>query len=95
MRFLIIFILAVLVVFLVIQIVSFSKQVGVTEKRYEELLAQLERVRHEYETLKTDYEYYLNPDNLEKELRARFNFTAPGEKLIIVVPSRSSTPAAP
>ena len=31
------------------------------------------------------------PDNLEKELRARFNYKAIGEKMIIIVPENSST----
>lgn len=36
-----------------------------------------------------DLEYFSNPDNLEKELRSRFNFKKPGEKLIIVVPPKN------
>ena len=31
-----------------------------------------------------------NPANLEKELRARFNYREPGEKLIIIVPQAGS-----
>lgn len=36
-----------------------------------------------------DLEYFANPVNLEKELRGRFNYKKPGEKLIIVVPPKA------
>ena len=49
-----------------------------------ELLA----VEEENIKLQADILYYANPDNLEKELRARFNYKSPGEELIIVVPKR-------
>jgi len=32
-----------------------------------------------------DLEYFSHPENLEKELRSRFNYKNPGEKLIILV----------
>lgn len=32
-----------------------------------------------------DLEYFQEPENLEKELRSRFNYKNPGEKLIIIV----------
>lgn len=41
--------------------------------------------------IQSDYQFYLNPVNLEKELRARFNYSLPGEKTIIIVPQASST----
>jgi len=33
-----------------------------------------------------DIEYFSNPKNLAKELKSKFNYKNPGEKLIIVVP---------
>lgn len=41
--------------------------------------------------LKSDLEYLKIPENLEKELRSRFNYKKPGEKLIIIVPSKQAT----
>jgi len=35
-----------------------------------------------------DLEYFTEPENLEKELRSRFNYKKPGEKLIIIVPPK-------
>ena len=44
------------------------------------------RLESEQAKLGEDIEYYSDPHNLEKELRARFNYRSPEEKLIIVVP---------
>jgi len=49
---------------------------------------ELRTVEEENTKLQADISYYANPDNLEKELRARFNYKSPGEELIIVVPKR-------
>ncbi|OGY96536.1 MAG: hypothetical protein A2128_02140 [Candidatus Liptonbacteria bacterium GWC1_60_9] len=49
---------------------------------------ELRAVLEENTKLEADILYYANPDNLEKELRARFNYKSPGEELIIVVPKR-------
>lgn len=35
--------------------------------------------------LQADLTYFAEPENLLKELRARFNYKKPGEKLIIIV----------
>lgn len=45
--------------------------------------------------LQADLTYFAEPENLLKELRARFNYKKPGEKLIIVVsPEKSTTTSA-
>ncbi len=41
------------------------------------------------ERLYRDIEYFSDPHNLEKELRARFNYRLPHERLIIVVPKKT------
>ncbi len=48
--------------------------------------AQFNELQANSEELKGDIEYLSDPHNLEKELRARFNYRYPEEKLIIVVP---------
>lgn len=40
----------------------------------------------ENEKLKSEIEYFSVPENLEKELRAKFNYKKPGEKMIIIAP---------
>jgi len=50
------------------------------------LEAQVLQLQDENSKIAEDVEYYSNTDNLEKELRARFNLKEPGEKLLIIVP---------
>lgn len=45
-------------------------------------------LQEENSLLLADLEYFSEPENLEKELRSRFNYKSPGEKLIIIVPSK-------
>ena len=47
---------------------------------------ELDFVREDSDELREQIEYFSNPRNLEKELRARFNYRLPFEKLIIVIP---------
>lgn len=47
---------------------------------------QIKPLEEDREKLKADIGYFQNDENLAKELRARFNYGKPGEKLIIVVP---------
>ncbi len=53
---------------------------------FEEIQGQYEELRADNTRLQGDVEYLSDPHNLEKELRARFNYRSPNEKLIIVVP---------
>lgn len=58
-------------------------------RRLQELELKLSRARGERDKLEADMLYYKNPDNFEKELRARFNYKLPSEKLVIVVSTSS------
>ena len=84
-------ILSVFLIFLFGQIWSFSGKAREAEGRYAGLREELDRAREDKEALERDFEFYLNPANLEKELRARFNYRLPGEKLIIIVPAPSAS----
>ena len=58
------------------------------------LQGRLDSLKTDSDYLKSDLGYFRIPENLEKELRSRFNFKNPGEKLVIGVlqkdPSASS-----
>jgi len=57
---------------------------------------ELDFVEEDSGNLREKIEYFSDPRNLEKELRARFNYRLPFEKLIIVIPEngkRGSEPA--
>ena len=53
-----------------------------------ELNKKAQFLKEEDSRFLADLEYFSNPDNLEKELRSRFNFKKFGEKLIIIVPPK-------
>ncbi|KKU19182.1 MAG: hypothetical protein UX31_C0010G0025 [Candidatus Nomurabacteria bacterium GW2011_GWA1_46_11] len=53
---------------------------------FDEIQGQYGELQSDNERLQGDIEYLSDPHNLEKELRARFNYRSPNEKLIIVVP---------
>lgn len=59
--------------------VTISKEYGEVETEYQELLEDNREL-----TAKIDF--LSEPRNLEKELRSKFNYKSPWEKLIIVVP---------
>ncbi len=94
MKFVLVVILSIFLVFLCIQIYSFSKRGETVEREYGNLAAQAEKAREDYRNLQADFTYYLNPENLEKELRARFNYREAGEKLIVIVPAKPSPATA-
>ncbi len=50
----------------------------------EALKSRLNDLRAENDLLRADIQYFSNPDNLEKELREKWNYRRPEEKLIII-----------
>ncbi len=74
-----------------VQIYSFLKRRAELSLEFSDISAKLNRAKLEQEKFRAELDYYLNPANLEKELRARFNYKAPGEKLLIIVPKGNST----
>ena len=71
------------------EIYFFGKKNNQNELRYKELQSETARARADYDRMESDLNYYLNPENLEKELRSKFNYKKSGEKLIIVVPPKN------
>ena len=47
---------------------------------------KLESLAKENVNLRGEIEYLSHPENLEKELRSKFNYKLPGEKTLIIVP---------
>lgn len=94
MRWIIVGILVVFLIFVVRQLWYFYVEAQAAESRLRQLNAKLEEIRRDRESLQSEYEFYLQPANLEKELRLRFNYRLPGEKMIIIVPSPTSTPGS-
>lgn len=87
--------LGILVVLLGIQIYSFQAQGNAFAKQAADLQLQMDKAQKDHEQLTGDSQYLQDPANLEKELRARFNYHAPDEKMIILVPTPHATTTPP
>jgi cell division protein FtsL len=85
-----IIILFVLTILMAVQIAVFYKQKVKLEAALSSIMRDAKKAEDDYAKLEADYEYYQNPANLEKELRARFNLRLPDEKLMVVVPKAAS-----
>jgi hypothetical protein len=88
--------LSILLVVVGVQIYTFIKEGGQANQSFLELQGKLNQAKADQAKSQEELNYYSNPNNLEKELRARFNYKSPDEKVIILVPgaplSASSTP---
>ena len=54
------------------------------------VVQEVELVEDDNSRLNEQIDYFSEPRNLEKELRARFNYILPFEKLIIVIPKNEN-----
>ncbi|MEX2033156.1 MAG: hypothetical protein WD889_01170 [Candidatus Colwellbacteria bacterium] len=91
MRKLVYIIFGVVLVGLLTQVYKMGSERWVLSKEMKEVNKELALVEDDNADLKEKIGYYSNPRNLEKELRARFNYRLPNEKLIIVVPKKESS----
>ncbi len=69
----------------------FWQKNSASEARYEKIKMELGQVQVDYNKMRENMSYYLNPGNLEKELKARFNYRMSGEKMFIIVQPTTST----
>ena len=83
--------LSVLLVLLGSEIRFFWQKNSGNEVRYQKVREELDQAQADLNKAQADLNYYLNPVNLEKELRNRFNYRQVGEKMLIIVPTPSST----
>lgn len=80
---------AILIIILMavwVQIYFIFKERNQLKSRLDGLTLKANSLTEENEKIKSEIEYFSLPENLEKELRAKFNYKKPGEKMIIVVP---------
>ena len=87
-------VLAIILIFVGARMYSFfaqERQLGVDLADIE---ARLTRAKFDEANLQEEAQYLASPINLEKELRARFNYRKPGETMVVIVPSQSSTPTS-
>lgn len=83
--------LFIFLIFLSAQIVKFSGRRHAARDTYETAKKEYDNTVADHEILKEDFRYYSDPENLSKELRTRFNYTLPGERILILVQEGAST----
>ena len=86
--------IVVLSVFLIIlgaQVYSFVTQEWQLGSQLADVQANLVKAQAQETGLQQEVGYLSNPANLEKELRARFNYKKPGETMVIIVPATKTT----
>ncbi len=86
--------IVVLSLFLIVigaQAFSFVRQEWQLGSQLADVQANLAKAQAQEVSLQDEAQYLSNPANLEKELRARFNYKKPGEQMIIIVPAGPNT----
>ena len=84
-------VLSLLLIFVFVRVFSFVGQEGKLGSQLADVQANLTKAQAEETSLQQEDQYLSNPINLEKEIRARFNYKKPGETMVIIVPSATST----
>jgi type II secretory pathway pseudopilin PulG len=90
MKLVAIVILFALIVFLGFQIFVFIGREREAQQAVSDFKNKLDAAKLDADRSRAELNYYSNPSNLEKELRARYNYRAPDEKMMILV-TRAST----
>ena len=72
----------VISIFLGVQLFSFYSSNAQLSRKLDSLNGEAGDLTKENDLLKADLSYYAEPENLAKELRAKFDYKKPGEKLI-------------
>ena len=84
-------VLSLFLIVLGVQVFSFVGQEWHLGSELADVQASLTRAQAQETSLQEENQYLSNPANLEKELRARFNYKKPGETMVIIESTGSST----
>lgn len=68
------------------QIYFILKERGQLKIKFEAISAKTNSLIEENRKVKSEIEYFSVPENLGKELKSKYNYKQPDEKMIIVVP---------
>ena len=82
----IIIILCLVLIGVSAQVYLILKESNGLKKDLDDLNGRMEALVKENTNLKSNIEYFSNSENLEKELKSKFNYKKAGEKMMIVVP---------
>ena len=95
MKIAVVVILVIVLVLVGMQVYSFFAQERQLSVDLTDIQTRLTKAKYDEAKLQSEVQYLANPLNLEKELRARFNYKKPGETMIVIVSSQTSTAANP
>jgi cell division protein FtsB len=84
-------VLSLAFIFIATQIVYSIKQEHSLAATFSGVESKLRQAKTDEQSLSAEVNYLANPANLEKELRARFNYAKPGETMVIIVSSSTPT----
>jgi cell division protein FtsB len=84
-------VLSLFLILIGVQVYSFVAQEWSLGSQLADVQQNLTKSQTQEASLQQETQYLSNPANLEKELRARFNYKKPGETMVIIVPDAAST----
>jgi DUF1680 family protein len=76
----------VVIAYLAVQVYFIFKERSQLKEKLTNLSGRLDNLIKENEKIQSEIGYYSQWENLEKELRSRFNYKKIGEKMLIIVP---------
>lgn len=79
-------ILAMVIIYLAVQIYLIVKERNQLKERLANMGGRLESLAKENNKIQSEIDYFSRWENLEKELRAQFNYKRPDEKMMIITP---------
>lgn len=86
MRLSIVIVLSIILIVVLVQVYFIFKERNQLNAKMNDLSTRLETLSKENDDLQSEIEYFSHPENLEKELKSRFNLRKPDEKMMIIVP---------
>jgi cell division protein FtsB len=86
MKIFVIIILSIVLSAILVQSYLIVKERNQLKTSLDNLNSRFEALSKENTDLQSEIEYFSHPENLEKELRLRFNYKKPDEKMMIIVP---------
>jgi predicted PurR-regulated permease PerM len=84
-------VLSVFLILVGVQVYSFVAEEGQLGSQLANVQQNLTKSQAQETSLQQETQYLANPANLEKELRARFNYKKPGETMVIIEPATKTT----
>ncbi len=91
MKILLAIVLAIVFILLGARLFSLYAQEHQLTQTLSDTEARLQKAQTDEANLSAELQYLQDPANLEKELRAQFNYKKPGETMIVIVPQATTT----